>query len=709
MNNARDIWPDTWISTDDEGRVTPIGSGIVNHKKVGIFYFLWHDAEIHKGDGQLYDHTKTYYEGGLDALHRVMTEGPIGFAHYCAEPYLGYYRSNDEWVIRKHTDQLTAAGVDFWFIDATNGLTYENAYETILKVWSEMRAEGHKTPQICFHCGNERDIARLSFQALWNNLYSKGRYEEFWFKHDGKPLIFMPQNLYQSLDKDKQNFFTVRHSWADTNGGWYQDLNGNNCWPWADMYPQRPGKSPSGVPEQMIVMSGFWVNGSFGTNAGRSYHNGVQPSIDKEKMGFDLVDSGSSGKGYGFQEQFDRAIKENPDIIMLVGWNEWWAGRWEAGPAVTQTIANSYTVVDNDTWMRNYYVDSFNPEFSRDIEPVKGVYNDNYYYQMVQNIRDYKGARAVPSAFGRRPIDMNGPLSQWFPIGPEYRDFTKDTASRDCDSYVGGFHYINTSGRNDFKTCKVSMYGDDVWLYAECAAEITAPEGTNWMNLFIDADCSAATGWYGYDYVINRERDDKTCSVRKFVKNSWETEEIGRAAYTVIGNVIQIKVSASLLGLGDTFDFKWADNSVDSGDIMQFIDLGDTAPSDRFNYRYTTAETVSALPSCLDADAVVLKAGSYNAYAGGKSVMLDASNTNAVFFCDGDKLLLPLAFAEKVIGLNMADAQAFEHCGVTYADISAALRTSCKVISINSEGDLIVIGSRTVNDDEMLTLYRSLY
>ena len=36
----------------------------------------------------------------------------------------------------------------------------------------------------------------------------------------------------------------------------------------------------------------------------------------------------------------------------------------------------------------------------------------------------------------------------------------------------------------------------------------------------------------------------------------------------------------------DNFDFKWADNSTVSGEIMEFMDLGDAAPNSRFNYRY---------------------------------------------------------------------------------------------------------------------------
>ena len=34
------------------------------------------------------------------------------------------------------------------------------------------------------------------------------------------------------------------------------------------------------------------------------------------------------------------------------------------------------------------------------------------------------------------------------------------------------------------------------------------------------------------------------------------------------------------------FDFKWADNSTITGEVMEFMDLGDSAPNARFNYRY---------------------------------------------------------------------------------------------------------------------------
>lgn len=709
MLNSKDVYADTWVATDDENRFSGTGNGVVSDKKVGIFYFLWHDNDNNSGDGNIYDHSATYYKNGISGLIDVLGKGPLGFAHYWAEPYFGYYSSDDEWVIRKHTYQLVAAGIDFIFIDVTNGRVHEDNYELILKVWSQMRAEGCKTPQIMFHCGYVRENGLKSFKALWNKLYSKERYKDLWFMHEGKPLIFLPAPVYNlDISAEQQDFFTVRYSWANSKSSWYSDLDGKNCWPWADFYPQAPGKSMSGEIEQMVVMSGYWANSSNGVNRGRSWQNGKQPTSGTQgDFGFGLVDNGTSGKGLAFQEQFSYAIEQDPQILMLVGWNEWWAGRWEAGAAIGQKIADTYYVTDDDNWTRNYYVDAFNPEFSRDIEPVKGLYNDNYYYQMAMNIKEYKGARQIITAFGQRPIIMTDPESQWDIVGPEYRDYKGDITHRDEMSYVGRIRYTNTSGRNDIITAKVSMNKDNLVFYVKCANSITSPEGTNWMNLFIDSDCNATTGWYGYDFVINRTRDGETCSVMRFEKNSWEMTEVGRAKYTVSGDYIQIKIDPALVKIKNEFNFKWADNSVDDGDIMKFIDMGDCAPNDRFSYRYTTKKTAANEPSILTEDMVVLKSGSYYAYAGGKLVRLDESSTKATFFGNVNLFYVPKKFAKDVMSLDVSSLEVYNHYGIEYVEISSVLEKAGKVITRSET--MLVLANNSISEADLLVLYRSLY
>ncbi len=714
MLNSRDVFSDTWVATDDVGRVTPTGTNTITatDKKVGIFYFMWHNAS-EQGQNPLFDHTAAYLNGGVNAVWDLIPQGPMGFAHYWAEPYFGYYNSNDEWVIRKHGYMLAEAGVDFIFVDATNGIIYDQNLETLLRVWSQMRAEGYQVPQICFHCGNTDSLASASLNFLWNNYYSVGKYSDMWFYFKGKPLIFYPDSLYKTLPSEITDFFTARQSWAFTDDSWYTSRNGKGRWAWADMYPQKPGLSSTGKVEQMIVMSGFWANGSNGTNGGRSYTyaNGIPAYEGDWDFGFALMNT-TSGLGLAFQEQFDYAREIDPPLIMITGWNEWWAGRWGGSvdnPAQGQTICNEYKVDQNNPQYRWYYVDSFNTEYSRDIEPMTGGYNDNYFYQMVQNIRLYKGSRAQEAAFGQWAIDIKGDVGQWHIVGPEYRDYEGDTVDRDHYSYVGNFRYTNTSGRNDFVTCKVSSDAENLYFYAECAENITSPEGTNWMNLFIDADCNGETGWYGYDFILNRSQNNGKLSVERFVgRDTWDMETVGEAEYDLRGNVLQIKVGRSVMNLGETFDFKWADNSVVDGNVMQFLDQGDAAPNDRFNYRYTTVQTEVKLPECLTEDMIVLKAGSYYAFANGKQVRLDDSSTKAVLMGRGDRYYLPKTFVEEVIGVSCEGLETYDHYGITYVMPAEAIAAAGKAVTISEDGLLVIASTAIESKDVLTTLYRAL-
>ena len=93
-----------------------------------------------------------------------------------------------------------------------------------------------------------------------------------------------------------------------------------------------------------------------------------------------------------------------------------------------------------------------------------------------------------------------------------------------------------------------------------------------------------------FDYIINRHQSGGNASIEVFVDNEWRFEQIGEAMLRVTGNVLELKVPRALVRVKNTFDFKWADNSVDDGDIMKFYDRGDTAPDGRFCYRCTLCE-----------------------------------------------------------------------------------------------------------------------
>ena len=138
--------------------------------------------------------------------------------------------------------------------------------------------------------------------------------------------------------------------------------------------------------------------------SGRSFHDGREPGPE-----------GRDGSGRNFAEQWRRALELDPKVIFVTNWNEWVAGRYTTA---NMPLRGAGPVT---------FVDEFDAEFSRDIEPMVGGHGDNYYYQMVANIRRFKGARPIPAVVAG-PIAVDGRFDDWAGVGPEFRDTVGDPA-----------------------------------------------------------------------------------------------------------------------------------------------------------------------------------------------------------------------------------------------------------------------------------------
>jgi hypothetical protein len=136
-------------------------------------------------------------------------------------------------------------------------------------------------------------------------------------------------------------------------------------------------------------------------------------------------------------------------------------------------------------------------------------------------------------------------------------------------------------------TGKVSVDKKKISFYAETAANLTSHTGNNWMLLLIDADNNSQTGWYGYDYLVNRKvKNEATTTLMRYDGSSWK--EVADLAYRYEANKMELSIPRDLLGLnGDKFifDFKWSDNPAELKDPISFCTDSDTAPNRRFNYR----------------------------------------------------------------------------------------------------------------------------
>jgi hypothetical protein len=553
-----------WPATDALGRSlpTPAEVGPVKAGRfVGIFYVLTHSEGPRSGHPEAPLNIADILAQDPAALSNPDSPlwGHIGESHYWGEPLYGYYHSADPWVLRRHAQLLADAGIDVLIFDTTNTASYPEVYFELLKTFQDVRKAGGRTPQIAFMVNTD---AGERAKEIYHALYERGLYRELWFNWKGKPLLICDPS---AASDELKKFFTLRAAhWPFTL------VNTPYAWHWEATYPQpygytddpnRPEQVKVSVAQNLRASDGGVVNMSDGAARGRSFHDGQQH-----------IAPGSVNQGYNFQEQWQRVFQLDPPFVMITGWNEWTAGRWSApGKPIL-------------------FVDQFNEEFSRDIEPQKGGHGDDYYCQMVANIRRYKGAPPLPAPSPATDIKMNGTFQQWESVGPEFLPAVREGLPRDFAG-VGGLQYTNQTGRNDFAALKVARDARNIYFYARTREPITPKSDNNWMWLLIDSDQNAATGWSGYDFIVNRTVDANGQAWLEKNIGGWNWEKVAPVSMQVVGNEMQLAIPRKALGLesgrhGTQFDFKWADNLQRVGDVMDVYIDGEVAPEGRFNFRY---------------------------------------------------------------------------------------------------------------------------
>ena len=185
------------------------------------------------------------------------------------------------------------------------------------------------------------------------------------------------------------------------------------------------------------------------------------------------------------------------------------------------------------------FVDQYDQEHSRDIEPVKGGHGDNYYYQMIDYIRRFKGARPLP-AVKPQPIRIDGRFEDWKAVEPEFRDTVGDPARRNHAGWNNVATYTNTTGRNDIVTAKVSCDDKHVFFTVATRQPLTPPTDPDWMVLFVDSDRDPGTGWLGYDHVVNRlGAHGKTMTLERNLGGKYAWEKLTDVRYDVAGRRLE--------------------------------------------------------------------------------------------------------------------------------------------------------------------------
>jgi hypothetical protein len=211
------------------------------------------------------------------------------------------------------------------------------------------------------------------------------------------------------------------------------------------------------------------------------------------------------------------------------------------------------------------------------------------YCQLVAAVRRFKGAPPLPRATPPISIRIGGPFAPWREIGPVFTDHVGETLPRDHQG-AGGLHYRDPGGGDDLVSFQVARDSQAIYFHARTREPLRPSDGSRpW--LLLDADGDPATGWEGYEWIVDRTADADGTPWLEKNEGGWSWRKVARVECPAAGDELHLAIPRAALGLpaGTTrvsLDFKWADGIRRPGDPLDFYSSGDVAPEGRFRYRY---------------------------------------------------------------------------------------------------------------------------
>ncbi len=253
-------------------------------------------------------------------------------------------------------EMLQAAGIDFIILDNTNASPdwdvgtpddywdemLRQPIEALFRTLLEMRNEGLKTPYVVSWNKTDPEIGYSVCDKIYKEHFSKPEYKDL--------LVYWGDKLFTlttELTENPPQYTEVRKMW-----GLVKNLA--PC-EWSFLsHENKPCEDYNGNYEQICVC----------TAAQATYMTCTDTALGRQG-------------GKTFYRQWKNAFDARPRIVTVTWWNEWAAQRF---------------LVEDET----AFVDNYTPEFSRDIEPMKGGHGDTYYKWLVEYVRAYKAHEECP-------------------------------------------------------------------------------------------------------------------------------------------------------------------------------------------------------------------------------------------------------------------------------------------------------------------------
>jgi hypothetical protein len=216
---------------------------------------------------------------------------------------------------------------------------------------------------------------------------------------------------------------------------------------------------------------------------------------------------------------------------------------------------------------------------------MRGGYFDNYFMQLVDYVRKYKGVDEYDSFCELAPVDYQNDTEQdeAEEIWAEYHNFSDGDFQRCAQG--SGTVYENRTQRNAIVDVTVSHDDDFLYFGIVTKQPITPYDGTGtWLKVYLNTD-----GGKDYKYVLNNTPDGDHKSTMAIIVDGLRAADFGDVVYRQSGNTLLLIAPRAALDLDrDDFTiwFKVADSTEELTSIEDFYDKGDAAPLGRLNFVY---------------------------------------------------------------------------------------------------------------------------
>ena len=181
---------------------------------------------------------------------------------------------------------------------------------------------------------------------------------------------------------------------------------------------------------------------------------------------------------------------------------------------------------------------------------MKGGHTDNYYYQMIDGIRRFKGVAPAADAGPGGMITIDGSFADWADVEPEFRDTVYDTTHRNEPGW-GTRRHLRQHHRPE------RLHHPRRWPTMPTTSTSMRKPATRSRPARTRTGCCCSSirtaitppAGRAMTYLVNLTVIDSTTTTLRQSTGGWNWTQTATLSYAVAGNKMEIKIPRSAIGL----------------------------------------------------------------------------------------------------------------------------------------------------------------